>query len=244
MVKRIYITLLLVFSIIFDVAFVLYLYFADYLDGAYLFPKAQPFSEYFASCLPFVLLLIILNTLAVASALFFKSQKNALRILSRTCIFLAALCLIFTMFISPIFKMGVWHSQTDNKDHFGRIDKGLADTVRIGDDGLSALMSFDKDDVICYYYEYSSVVGSVYFDIYFEVQLSDEEYRTCVEKYSNNDVYDTVACDTVTVNGEQVAVSGKFVITDSTVDRWDSMYIAYSDETQRMYFKLQGDCYI
>ena len=242
MVKKIKIVLPIILAL--EVIFIVVLYFAPLMYLSLRFPTPISFGETVSCMSPMLYGFLLLDVLLVVVLLLLYSKKRILRVFSWVLILPTIICVFMALLIGFLSTTGVWCSQTDEIKDFGELDSSVE--VYFGNQHLSDFMSDAKGNVMSYSYLYYPTLGASEFDIYFEVQLDDAEFAALVEQYSSNDIFIATPAKSITTdNGEIVPISGQFTVAteDTSVDQWDEMYIAYSEETNTFYFKLKGFYY-
>ena len=176
----------------------------------------------------------------------FRSSVKAYRALSYISIAITPVVIYILVGICLVFACGVWHSETTEREHFGRIDTRLSEVVEIGDETIPDILDFDSDDVLYYSYNYQSGIAIYSFNISVHLQLDNTEYAALIAKYSADSDFELSPSSEITTStGEVVKVDGIFTVKPSSgnVDRWHKMYIAFNEENSRVYICLHGDCY-
>lgn len=234
--------------ILLSVIFTVYLYFQSFIENKFLFPQSIPFGEYISRAIPLIILLFFFTVVTVCGIALVLSSKKFLKILSSIFFTVSFILLVLILILSYLIGtgIGIWYSKTDDINDFGIIDPELNSNVQIGDINIKDIMSHNLEDVLCYSYEYHSQVAWLSFDIYFELQLDEDEYYSLIDKYEKESSFTKSESNTIiNNNGEEINVSGIFVVNEdeTTVEKWQEAYIAYSNTTHKVYVKLIGECY-
>ena len=232
-------------AVLIEVVLMALVYFLALIIAPPRFPV--PFSFWDSVGLLFQLAVVcaIFDGFLIVLLLFCRAKKKGLRVLSWLSVLPMTACIITFCLIGFVASLLIWHSETNDIENFGKLDEGMEHRIQIGDQSIVDMMSFSQEDIKEYHY-YCFWFGTADFDIYFEVQLDDAEFAALVEQYSSNDIFIATPAKSITTdNGEIVPISGQFTVAteDTSVDQWDEMYIAYSEETNTFYFKLKGFYY-
>ncbi len=150
--------------------------------------------------------------------------------------------IILGSFFIGIFSGTNWQSSTQNTDNFGTIDPYFDSQFEICGLKMSEIMAIEPLRVNRYDYNYQSELAAISFDVFFEIELSEENYTYLKEIFQNDLKYETNEnqhqCDNVDC--------GKLVLsndTATTIDKWDEMYIEYCDSARTFSAKFKGVCY-
>ena len=221
-------------------------YFVELWKGVYLYPVAIPFGEYFGGSLWLILLMFLpLDLLIFFLFKFWGKKEKMFRILKAVMLVLLCVSCLLLPVTFGFLQMGVWHSQTDEVDHYSRIDPALSRQVQLGEEDISTLMAEHTGEVLSYQYEYRSVIAMEYFNIYYAVKMEPSAYDALKQAYEKNALLSYEACAEFQTPDGIVQVDGLWRIDESqtNVDEVTILCIAYCDASHTIYVWLNGDCY-